>query len=237
VSNIVPVEKKNTGKIRICVDFRNLNKATPKDEYPMPIADELINRASGNRTISFLDENMGYNQIFMVEKDVFETVFRCPSFVGLFEWVVMMFELKNTSVTYQCVMNLIFHNLLGEVMEVYIDDLVLKSANFDMHIAGLRKVFERMRQYNLKMKPLKCTFGVLAGGFLGFIVHKNGIEIDPKKVESIGKLKEPTCKKDVQKLLGKVNYLQCFISNLAGKVDSFLPLIGLKHESDFAWGA
>jgi hypothetical protein len=84
VSNIVPVEKKNTGKIRICVDFRDLNRATPKDEYPMPIADELVNQASGNKIISFLDGNAGYNQIFMAGEDVSKIAFRCPRFVGLF---------------------------------------------------------------------------------------------------------------------------------------------------------
>jgi hypothetical protein len=99
VSNIVPVEKKNTDKIRVCIDFHNLNKATPKDEYPMPIIDMLINIASGHRVISFLDGNAGYNQIFMAEDDMSKTVFRCPGFIGLFEWVVMTFGLKNTGAT------------------------------------------------------------------------------------------------------------------------------------------
>jgi hypothetical protein len=94
VSNIVPMEKKNTGKIWVCIDFRNLNKATPKDEYPMPIADMLINNVSGHRVISFLDGNAGYNQIFMVEEDMSKTAFRCPGFISLFEWVVMTFGLK-----------------------------------------------------------------------------------------------------------------------------------------------
>jgi hypothetical protein len=90
----VSVGKKNTDKIRICVDFHNLNKATPKDEYPKPIADVLINNASGNKGISFLDGNAGYNQNFMPEEDVSKIAFRCPGFVGLFEWVVMTFSLK-----------------------------------------------------------------------------------------------------------------------------------------------
>jgi hypothetical protein len=120
VSNIVSVEKKNTGKIRICVEFRNLNWATPKDEYPMPVADLLIDSASGNKMISFLDGNVGYNQIFMVKEDVSKTVFCCPGFVGLFEWVVMTFGLKNAGATYQRGMNLIFHDLLRVLMEVYI---------------------------------------------------------------------------------------------------------------------
>jgi hypothetical protein len=85
VSNIVPMEKKNTGKIWVCIDFRNLNKATPKDEYLMPIADMLINNASGHRVISFLDGNAGYNQIFMAEDDMSKIAFRCPGFIGLFE--------------------------------------------------------------------------------------------------------------------------------------------------------
>ena len=83
ISNIVPVEKKDSGKIRVCIDFRDLNKATPKNEYPTPIADMLINEASGHRVISFLDGNAGYNQIFMAEEDTSKTTFVCPRFVGL----------------------------------------------------------------------------------------------------------------------------------------------------------
>jgi hypothetical protein len=93
VSNIIPVEEKNTKKIRVCVDYQNLNRATPKDEYLMPIAKVLINRASSHKVISFLDGNVGYNQIFMAENDAAKMVFHCPGFVGLFEWVVMTFGL------------------------------------------------------------------------------------------------------------------------------------------------
>jgi hypothetical protein len=236
ISNIVSVEKKNTGKIRVCVDFCDLNWAAPKDEYPIPVADDLINKASGHKMISFLDRNAGYNQIFMAENDVSKTAFRCPSFVGLFEWVVMTFGLRNAGATYQRVMNLIFHDLIGILLEVYIDDLVIKSAGFKAHLADLRVALEMMEKYNLKMNPLKCAFGVLTGRFLGFIVHEDGIELDPKKVESIKRVQEPTCKPDVQKLLGKINYLRRFISNLAGKIDSFLPLVRLKHENEFIWG-
>ena len=90
----MPVEKKDSGKLRVYIDFTDLNKATPKDEYPMPIADMLINEASGHRVISSLDGSAGYNQIFKAKEDTSKTAFRCPGFVGLLKWVVMTFELK-----------------------------------------------------------------------------------------------------------------------------------------------
>jgi hypothetical protein len=90
VPNIVPVEKKKSDKLRVCIDLRNLNRETSKDEYHMPIAVKLINNPSRNRVINFLDGNVGYNQIFMVEEDTSKTVFICPDFIGSFEWVVMV---------------------------------------------------------------------------------------------------------------------------------------------------
>jgi hypothetical protein len=190
----------------------------------MSIVDLLIDSVLGNKVISFLDGNAGYNQIFMAKEDVNKTAFRCPGFVGLFEWVVVTFGLKNTGATYQRSMNLIFYDLLRVLMEVYKE-----------YMADLKLSLERMKKYGLRMNLLKCAFGVTSGRFLGFIVHEHNIQIDPKKIESVGKIGEPVCK-NVQKLLGKTNYLRCFISNLAGRVDSLLPLVGLKHEEEFTWG-
>jgi hypothetical protein len=231
------VEKNGSSKIRVCIDFRNLNRATHKDEYPMPISDMLINDASGHRVISSLDGNAGYNQIFMSEDDMYKTTFRCPGFVGLFEWVVMTFGLKNVDAIYHRAMNLIFHELLGIIVEVYIDDIVVKLVVLESHLADLRLAFEKMRQCGLKMNLLKCAFGVSAGKFLGFIIHEHDIEIDPKKVESIKKVKAPTCKKELQSFLSKVNYLRRFISNLSGKVKAFTPIPRLKNDDEFIWGA
>src|SRR3954462_5907502 len=118
----------------------------------------------------------------MAEEDIYRTAFPCLGFVGLFEWVVMTFSLKNAGTTYQRSMNLFFHDLLGVILEVYIDDIVVKSDAFESHLANLRLAFERMKRYGLKMNPLKCAFGVSAGKFLGFIIHEDGIEIDPKKI-------------------------------------------------------
>ena len=132
--------------MRVCIDLRDLNRATPKDEYPMPIADMLINDASGHKVISFLDCNAGYNPIFMAEVDMYKTAFRCPGFLDLFEWTVMTFGLKNAGATYQRAMNLIFHDLLGIILEVYIDDIVVKSDADESHLADLRLAFERMKK-------------------------------------------------------------------------------------------
>jgi hypothetical protein len=98
-------------------------------------------------------------------------------------------------------MNLIFHELLENIVEVYIDDIVVKSAEFSSHIANLHKAFDKMRRYGLKMNPRKCAFGVSAGKFLGFIIHEHGIEVDPNRIKSIQNVGPPTCKLEVHKFL------------------------------------
>jgi hypothetical protein len=148
----------------------------------------------------------------------------------------MTFGLKNAGATYQRAMNLIFHELLGNTLKVYIDDIVVKSAEFSSHLADLRKAFDKICRYGLKMNPRKCAFGVSADKFLGFIIHEHGIEIDPGQIKSIRNVVPPTCKVEVQKFLGKVNYLRRFISNLAGKIDAFTPSFDLRMMSDSLWG-
>jgi hypothetical protein len=192
----------------------------------MPTIDMLINDPTGHKVLSFLDGNAGYNQFFMAEENTYKMAFRCLGFVGLFEQVVMTFGLKNAGAAYKGAMNLIFHELLGIIVQISIDDIVVKSASLDSHLADLRLAFEKMRQYRLKMNPLKCAFGVSADEFLGFIIHEHGIEIDPRWVESMKKVKAPTCKKDLQSFLDKVNYLRWFISNLSGRVNAFTPIFG-----------
>jgi hypothetical protein len=163
--------------------------------------------------------------------------FCCPGFIDLFEWVVMTFGLKNAGATCQSAMNLIFHDLLGIIIEIYIDDASVKLDSMDNHLANLRLALERMRQYGLKMNPLKYAFGVSAGKFLEFIIHEHGIEINHMKVESINKVQLPQCKNDMQKFLGKLNYLWWFIFNLSVKISIFAPILQLKNEAEFTWAA
>jgi ribonuclease HI len=147
------------------------------------------------------------------------------------------FWFKNVGATYQRAMNLIFYDLLEIILEVYIDNVVVKSDSMDGHLADLCWAIERMCRYGLKMNPLKCAFGVSADKFLWFIIHVHGIEIDPSKEESINKVQAPRCKNDMQKFLEKVNYLRRFISNLSGKISAFVPILRLKNEAEFTLGA
>jgi hypothetical protein len=141
ISSIVPIQKKD-GRWRVCVDFRDLNRATPKDEYPMPVAETLINAAAGNKILSFMDGNTGYNQIFMAPEDIHKIAFRVPGAVGLFEYMVMTFGLQNAGATYQHAMNYIYHDLIGKLVEIYIVDIVVKSTSIGGHLGDLRQVFE-----------------------------------------------------------------------------------------------
>jgi hypothetical protein len=141
ISGIVPVQKKD-GRWQVCVDFRDLNRATPKDEYPMPVAETLINAAAGNKILSFMDDNTGYNQIFMAPKDIHKTAFRVLGAVGLLEYMVMTFGLKNAGAMYQYAMNYIYHDLIGKLVENYIDDVAVKSTSIGGHLEVLRHDLE-----------------------------------------------------------------------------------------------
>ncbi|KAM2616309.1 hypothetical protein TB2_030726 [Malus domestica] len=123
LANIVPVLKAITNAVRYCVDYRNINEATFKDEYLMLMADLSIDAVVKHKVLSFINGNVGYNQIKMAEEDIHKTNFRCPRHVGAYEYVVMLFGLKNAGITYQRGMNAIFHDLIGHSMEVYIDKI------------------------------------------------------------------------------------------------------------------
>jgi hypothetical protein len=145
--------KKKNGQIRCCVDFRDLNKACPKDEFPLPNMDLLIDSGAGHVMFSFMDGFNGYNQILMSPKDAKKTAFRTP--IGNFYYTVMPFGLKNAGATYQRTMIAMFHDMMHREIEDYIDDIVVKSKKREDHLAVLRKVFERCCLYQLKMNPLK----------------------------------------------------------------------------------
>ena len=230
LSNIVPVKKKN-GQIRCCVDFCNLNKACPKDEFLLPNMDLLIDSAAGHAMFSFMDGFSGYNQIFMSPKDAEKTAFRTP--IGNFYYTVMSFGLKNAEVTYQRNMTAMFHDIMHREIEDYVDDIVVKSKTREDHFGILKKVFERCRLYKLKMNPLKCAFEVSTGKFLGFLVHQRGINVDLARASTIATMKSPTTHKELKSFLGKLSYIRRFIPDLVAVISAFVPL--LKKGAPFHW--
>jgi hypothetical protein len=173
----------------------------------------------------------------MASEDIHKTAFRVPDAVGLFEYVVMTFGLKSAGATYQCVMNYIYHDLIGKLVEIYIDDVVVKSTSTGGHLQDLRQFFEWTRRFRLKMNPKKCAFGVSAGQFLGFFVHEWGIEIGLKSQEAVRTMVPPTMKRELQQLIGKINFIRRFISNLSGRIEPFMDLVKIKADEEFCWGA
>ena len=122
-------------------------------------------------------------------------------------------------------------------MEIYINDVMVKSKTVEGHLEDLKKVLERTRRFGLRMNPKKCVFGVTAGQFLGFLVHERGIEIGLKSQEAVRTMTPLTTKKELQWLIGKINIVRRFISNLSGRIEPFMGLAKIKDDSEFRWGA
>ena len=157
LANVVMV-KKSTGKWRMCVDFTDLNKACPKDSFPLPRIDQLVDSTAGHKLLTFMDAFSGYNQIMMDEDDQEKTSFITSR--GLFCYKVMPFGLKNAGATYQRLMNRMFHDQIGRNVEVYVDDMLVKSKEEDGHLDDLRETFQTLRKYQMKLNLSKCAFGV-----------------------------------------------------------------------------
>ena len=180
---------------------------------------------------SFMDGFSGSNQIRMSPKDAEKTVFRTP--IANFYYNVMSFGLKNASATYQRTKTAMFHDMMHPEIEDYVDDIVVKSKSRKDNLETLRKVFERCHLYKLKMNPLKCTFGVSIGKFLGFLVHNHGIDVDLAKVSAIATMKAPTSHKELKSFLERLSYIRRFIPGLAVVTAVFTPL--MKKEVPFVW--
>ncbi|KAK1670463.1 hypothetical protein QYE76_058622 [Lolium multiflorum] len=172
-------------------------------------------------------------KIFMAPEDIHKTAFRVPGAVGLFEYVVMTFGLKNAGATYQRAMNYIFHDLIGKLVEIYIDDVVVKSVSTEGHLDDFARPGPT-RKFGLRMNPKKCA-GVTAGQFLG-LVHERGVEIGLKSQEAVRTMQPPTTKKELQRLIGKINFVQRFISNLSGRIEPFMALVKTKSDDEFQGG-
>src|SRR4051812_29767885 len=231
VANPVLVPKKNTDILRMCIDYSGLNKHCPKDPFPLPRIDQVIDSTAGAELLCFLDAYSGYHQIRMKESDQKVTSFVTP--FGTFCYVTMPFGLKNAGATYQRTMQKCLKEQIGRNVHAYVDDIAVMTRKGSDLINDLSGTFESLRKYKMMLNPLKCVFGVPAGKLLGFIVSHRGIEVNPEKIKAILNIKRPTCLKDVQRLTGCVAAVSRFISRLGKKATPLYKL--LKKADKFVW--
>nr|KYP66897.1 Transposon Ty3-I Gag-Pol polyprotein [Cajanus cajan] len=230
LANVVMVKKSN-GKWRMCVDYTDLNKACPKDAYPLPSIDRLVDGASGYAMLSFLDAYSGYNQILMYPPDEEYTAFITEQ--AKYCYHVMPFGLKNAGATYQRLMDKVFAEQIGRNLEVYVDDMVIKTKSATDHVRDLEEILQQVRKYNMRLNPEKCVFGVQGGKFLGFMITCRGIEANPDKCQALINMRSPQSHKEVQRLAGRLASLSRFIPKMAEKTKPIFNL--LKKPKYFHW--
>ncbi|GJS10547.1 reverse transcriptase domain-containing protein [Tanacetum coccineum] len=233
LSNPVMV-KKHDDSWRMCVDFKDLNKACPKDGYPLPEIDWKVESLCGFPFKCFLDAYKGYHQIQMAKEDEEKTAFITSQ--GIFCYTKMPFGLRNAGATYQRLVDKAFHKQIGINLEVYVDDLVIKSRTEDEIVRDIEETFKTLREINMKLNPKKCTFGVEEGMFLGYKVNAKGLKVCPDKVDAVLSLPSPKCLKDVQKLNEKLISLNRFLAKSGEKsLPFFKTLKKCIKKSDFHW--
>nr|KYP76975.1 Retrovirus-related Pol polyprotein from transposon 17.6 [Cajanus cajan] len=215
----------------MCTDYSNLNKACPKDAYPLPCIDRLVDGASGHGVFSFLDAYSGYNQIKMHPTDEEKTAFITEN--ANFCYRVMPFGLKNVGATYQRLMDKVFQGQIGRNIEIYVDDMVVKSGSLTDHMADLAEIFGELRKHNMRLNPEKCTFGVRGGKFLGFMLSVRGIEANRDKCQAVLEMRSPSNLKELQRLSGRLVALSRFLPRLGDKISPMTKL--LRKASTFSW--
>src|ERR1041385_7215105 len=180
----------------MCVDYGPINKHCPKDHFPLPRIDQIIDSTARCDLLSFLDAYSGYNQIRMKEEDEEHTSFITP--YGLFFYQTMPFGLKNAGATYQQMMQACVRDQIGRNVQVYDDDIVIKTHSAGTLLDDLRETFAALNKYRIKLNPKKCVFGVPAGKLLEYMVSARGVEANPDKVQAIAKIQEPVNIRGVQ---------------------------------------
>jgi hypothetical protein len=209
----------------MCIDFTELNKACPKDPYPLPRIDIIIDQEADCEMLSLLDCFSGYHQVWMRREDEAKTGFTTP--FGIFCFARMLEGICNTEPTFNRMMKLILGSQLGHNASAYVDDIVIMSEKEKDHIADLTETFDNMRRNDLKLNPEKCIFGIRKGQLLGCMVSKQGIQANPQKIEALRRMQPPSSRMEVQRLTGRIASLNQFISKAAERSLPFFKVLSV----------
>jgi hypothetical protein len=210
---ILFVPKPHGRGLRLCVDYRGINKITIANRYPLPLMNELQDRVRGARFFTKMDLKNGYHLIRIKEGDEWKTAFRCR--YGLYEFTVMPFGLINAPASFQDMMNHIFRDMLDQGVVAYIDDILIYAETEEEHDRLVEEVLKRLQANNLVISPEKCVWSTNKVEFLGFIISDQGIEMSEEKVRTILDWKTPQSVKDVQSFLGFANFYRRFIEGFS----------------------
>ena len=222
LANAIMVKKANK-KWRMCVDFTDLNNTFPKDSFPLPRIDQLLNSTTGHKLLTFMDAFSRYNRIQMAEEDQEKMPFITNQ--GFCCYRVIPFGLKNVGATYQRLVNRMFNKQIERNVEVYVNNMLIKSKEEKDHLDDLKEMFNTLRQYSMKLNSSKCAFEVSSRKFLEFMVSQRGIEANLKKVRAILEMSSPKMVKEVQSLTRRVATLNKFISKATDKCLPFFKTL------------
>lgn len=222
---------KPDGTLRMCIDYRALNKQTIKNRYPLPRIDDLLDKLHGAKYFSSLDLTQAYYQVRLKPEDVPKTAFTTPD--GLYEFKVLCFGLSNAPATFQTIVNTIFSDCVGKFLLAYLDDLMIYSKTLEEHYSHLKIVLSRLREHQFYAKLKKCHFLQKKVKFLGHLISVDGIQPDPAKTELVQSWPVPRNAHDVQRFLGLINYFRRFILGFAVLAKPLTDL--LRAQKQFAW--
>jgi len=218
--------RKKDGSLRLCVDYRGLNKISKKDRYPLPLISNLLDSPSKAKIYSKIDLHHAYHLVRIAEGDEWKTVFHTR--YGSFEWNVMPFSLTNAPTAFQRFVNSILSNMLDVCVVIYLDNILIYSEDIESHQKHVREVLRRLRKHNLFAKPEKCEFHTTSTEYLGFCLSPNGLSMSADKVKAISDWPEPHKVKDIQSFLGFANFYRRFIFNYS---DIVVPLTWLTRKN------
>ncbi|GKT18903.1 Retrovirus-related Pol polyprotein from transposon 17.6, partial [Aduncisulcus paluster] len=236
---IVLVRKPNGG-LRLCCDYTLLNRITPNDEYPIPRQDMLFSALEGKSIFAALDLKNGYFNIAVDKKSRHQTAFITPW--GLFEWNRMPFGLKSAPAHFQRCLNAIFKGMMPQKCLIYLDDILVFGSNEEEFLNNLASVLSRLAEYNLFLNLEKCKIGVRRVRYLGFFISEKGRSVDPKRLEVMRQISPPTSLKELQALVGKLNFLREFIPDYSRAAEPLTRIMRKgysisewKEEQSTAW--